>query len=77
MPIRIYRVKFEEKFKGIGEWSNSELDVAVNGDATAAIKRARAHVIGQRVPISEDSKKLTPITGFKPTGVELLAESSI
>lgn len=74
MGIKIYKVRYDEKFFGDSSWCPSEVNVAVRGDATAAIARARNRVLGSK--IEDENQRMLTITGFKPTGVELLAEAS-
>jgi hypothetical protein len=80
MGIKIYKVKYWEKYKGSLVWGKTECNVAVYGDAIAAIKKAQKSVIGMHIKdgIWNDGKrKLSPITitDFRPIGVELLAEA--
>jgi hypothetical protein len=74
MAIKIYRVKYLEKFRGESQWGASEMNVATHGDATMAIKRARKQVVGTRVPV-DDTGRTTVVTAIKPRGVELIAEA--
>lgn len=50
-------------------------NVATNGDASMAIKRARKQVVGTKVPVNDEGTRFTVVTDIKPRGVELLAEA--
>ena len=63
---RIYQVKYQVKYRGVGELMSDHVSVLANGDATVAIEKARKH-----------AKRDAGVQSFKLVSVEVLAEAEI
>jgi len=61
---RIYEVKYEYKYEGIGGWSANTVNILANGDARIAVKRAE-----------QREKKDKKVKAFRLVQVRVLAEA--
>lgn len=73
---RIYKVTFEEKWRGCGDWIDSRLNVLGDGDALAVVPKVKAHVLAQSYKDGETGK-LEKCTGFRLLGIEVAATADI
>lgn len=72
---RIFRVEFDEKWIGCGEWIPGHINVLAD-DLSAAINKTRKHALGQSY-VDPESNKLQKCANFRPTEVKLVAEAEI
>lgn len=72
---RIYKVSYEQKFTGIGEWMPDHKNVLANGDATNAIRIAKRSALKEGF---DDEKGVwRRCTKFRFTEIEVVAEAEL
>jgi len=76
MPKRIYRVDYEEKWTGCGDWISDHLNVAGNSNAFSAVERVEKRALRQSYQ-AEDTGKTQNCVGFRLTGIKIVAEADI
>ena len=74
---RIYKVEFEEKWSyDRTAWIQDSINVLANGDAAAAIKKAKKSVL-RKTFFDEEHKRLEKVTGFRLLSVDTIATADI
>ena len=73
---RIYRVEFERRWKGEGDWERDVRHVLANGSAEKAIAATRKEQLAMTFD-DDDTGKRVPVVGFRLLAVNVVATADI